>query len=114
MSEYLPFIQSDNNYTLRVPLDGTTYQFRVRWNSRDGAWYMDLANEDLTPIAYGLKIVLGARLGAALQHLSFFQEHILTVVDTTSHGLDAAFDDLGDRIQVAHTTVDEFRNGITS
>lgn len=109
MAEYLPFTQSDNNYTMHVPLNGTTYDFDVRWNSSDAAWYLDLYEADRTPIATSLKVVLGPPLGHSLQYLPFFQEHILQVLDTTNSGADAAYDDLGGRIQVLHMSMDEFR-----
>ena len=111
MAGYLPFIQSDNNYTLRTTLGDTTYELDVRWNSRDSAWYMDIYTADRTPIVTGVKLVLGTTIGRHLQYLQFFQDNILQVLDTTNSRVDASFDDLGGRIQVIHMTMDEFKHG---
>lgn len=106
MPEYLPFIQSDNNYRLQVPLSGVLYLFDVRWNDRDSAWYMDMYEADETPILLGVKLVLGNILGRRSRHL-FFVQHLLRVVDTSGSGKDAGFDDLGSRVQVMHIPVSE-------
>ena len=106
----IPFITSDNNYRLRVPLSGTTYLFDVHWNSRDsdgaGAWYFDLREEDETPIALGVKVVLGAKIGYGNTH-PFFKSHTLDVLDTSGEGRDAGYDDLGARVALVHHTVAE-------
>lgn len=109
----IPFIPSDNNYRLRVPLGGTTYLFDVHWNSRDsdgaGAWYFDIREEDETPIAIGVKVVLGARIGYGNTHI-FFKQHKLDVFDTSGQQLDAGYDDLGARVIVLHETADDILN----
>jgi hypothetical protein len=111
VAEYIPFIPSDNNYSLGVPLPGPAgaaaqhYWFDTRWNAYEGYWYFDLYREDRTPIAKGVKIVLGS-LGAAFPD-DFFAEHRLTVIDTSGDGKDAGYDDLGARVQVLHTVSDE-------
>lgn len=110
-TEYLPFIPSDNNYTLRVVLGDDPVLIDVHWNSRDAAWYMDIYDDTRAPIAMGLKVVLGSPLGKGFQHVDFFQKHILQVVDTSGAQIDAAYDDLGTRIQVAHITTAEFKTG---
>lgn len=113
--EFIPFIQSDNNYQLYVPLTGdsgtATYVINARWNSRDAAWYIDLYEDDLTPIAVGLKLVLGMRLGHSMQYKTFFQEHFLQLVDTSGERRDAAFDDLGGRVKLLHMSMSEFKGG---
>lgn len=115
MADYIPFIKSDNNYQLLVPLTGDSgtdnFIINTRWNSRDAAWYIDIFENDLTPIAMGLKLVLGAQLGRSLKHLKFFQDHFLQVIDTSGTRQDAAFDDLGGRVVVAHMPMSEFKGG---
>ena len=109
----IPFIPSDNNYRLRVPLAGTMYLFDVHWNSRDsdgaGAWYFDIREEDETPIALGVKVVLGGRIGFGNTHI-FFKQHSLSVFDTSGTGVDAGYDDLGARVIVLHETADDILN----
>ena len=107
MPEYLPFIQSDNNYRLQVPLSGVPYLIDVHWNDRDSAWYMDLYEADETVILAGIKLVLGDVLGRRSRH-DFFTQHVLQVIDTSGTDKDASYDDLGGRIQVMHTPLSEF------
>lgn len=107
----IPFIPSDNNYTLQVPLGGVVYLFDVRWNARDLAWYFDLRNADQTPIVYGVKIVLGGQLAHWCRD-PFFRENVLQVDDTSGAMRDAGYDDLGVRVVVLHTTMAEARGGL--
>lgn len=119
MPSYIPFIPSDNNYTLSVTLDGTPYLIDVHWNERapssqGGVWYMDLYAADRTPIAVGIAILLGAEINTQRRYISFFQENVLQVVDTSGSGVDAAFDELGGRIQVLFLTNAEMQSGAVS
>lgn len=43
--------------SMTVDLDNQTFMLVFRWNTRETAWYMDLAEVDGTPIANGLKVV---------------------------------------------------------
>ena len=99
MAISIPFIQSRTNYTLNVPVNDEEIQFAIRWNSTDEAWYLDLYEADDTVIALNIKLALGVRLGRTYQH-TFFDTHLLQVVDTTGEGREAAFDDLGTRVQL--------------
>jgi hypothetical protein len=109
MANLVPFIPSDNNYRVRVPFDGISYRITARWNSRDKAWYLDLYEDNLTPIALGIKVVLGVRLGRAYRHKKFFQDNVLQALDTTGKRQEAGFDDLGGRIQVVRMSTAEAR-----
>jgi hypothetical protein len=111
MADLIPFIPSENNYSLGVPLGGTRYLFdNIRWNSRDndgnGAWYFDLREQDGTVIRIGIKVVLGVQFGRTSTH-PFFNTHLLKAVDTSGDRREAGFDDLGARVQVLHISLDE-------
>jgi hypothetical protein len=104
MPRALPLVPSVADYTFGSAIDGVQYGFRVRWNARDAAWYLDVARQDGTPIASGLKIVLGANLGCASTD-PFFQKYMLTPVDLSNAGRDATYDDLGTRVVVVVMSV---------
>lgn len=109
MIGYIPFTPSTSNYKLGVPIDGTRYMFDpVRWNAREGAWYFDLREEDQTPIALGIKVVLGVNLGRRSAH-PFFADHLLFAYDTSGQGRDPGFDDFGDgqRVVVVHMNAED-------
>ncbi len=102
----LPFQPSQNNYRLVVPLRNTPYLLDVHWNTRDSAWYFDLREEDETPILLGNKVLVGSKIGRASNH-DFFKTRGFEVMDTAGVGVDAAYDDLGARIQVIVTDTSE-------
>lgn len=116
-TEYvLPFRPSIGNYRFGTTLGQASYIFDVRWNSRDnidrktgqpmGAWYMDLRAENLKPIAFGVKLVLGAYLGRRVNH-QLFRNGVLVAQDTTNAGRDATYDDLGVRVLIKYIPVTE-------
>ena len=105
----IPFIPSDNNYTLGVILGGVKYWFDTHWNQPEAAWYFDLYQEDFTPICLGIKVVLGTNLGKRSSD-PFFQANVLRALDTTNSGVDAAYDDLGARVIVTHFSLTELIN----
>jgi hypothetical protein len=105
MASRIPLIPSRNNYTLVVPIDGTSYLFdNIHWNAFEESWYLDLREQDETPILSGIKLVLGVRLGRASTH-PFFQAHMLHLSDTSGQQKDPGFDDLDDRVQLVLTNL---------
>lgn len=99
MSALLPLQPSIPNYRVGTALDGVQYILDVRWNGRDGAWYLDLLQEDETPIAHGLKLVLGAAIGSGITNPDF-PPGVFVCRDLSGVGLDAGFDDIGTRVVV--------------
>jgi len=63
----IPLTPTPASYTQETQLDGRTYQFTVRWNAREGYWYLTLADQDDVVIAGSRKLVAGALL---LRHIS--------------------------------------------
>ena len=89
-----------------VTLDGEPYVLRVRWNTSDAAWYLDAWERDgTTPIAFGVKLVLGARLGSTYNHALFAAG--MFMLDLSDTGAEAGFDDLGTRVLLIHMTADD-------
>ena len=95
----LPFVPGDPNYRIGTTLAGIQYLFDVRWNTRESAWYMAVLQDDETVIRSGIKIVLGAALGAHTV-ADAWPDGVFYAVDTSGTGVDAGLDDLGDRVQV--------------
>lgn len=97
MPQQIPLIPSEPFYSFTTTLDGTDYQFDVRWNARDGAWYFDLLTVEDEMIRAGNKIVLGASPGG-LSADAEFPAGLFLVLDTSGDGRDATFDDMGTRV----------------
>ena len=115
----MPFVPSLSPYDFNTPIDNASYHFDVRWNaranvqadgSRTGAWYFDIREIDNTPIALGVKVVIGAYLGRKHVH-QLFSNGVFVAVDTEMR-VDAAtgrrgrrdpgFDELGARVRVLY------------
>ena len=107
MSRVIPFRPADNNYRLSISVDGSVVLFDVRWNSLPaGGWFLDLREQDESPIDLGIKIVLGVNLGRRSTH-PFFRTYLLRAFDTSGVGADPGYDELGRRVIVKLFTVDE-------
>ena len=106
MAVLLPLEPSNGLYQVTTSLYGTTVILDVRWNSRDNAYYMDISSSLGTPIATGLKIVLGTYIGRQVNH-PIFTNGVLLAVDNSGQGQDAGFDDLGGRISVWYYSASE-------
>ena len=105
--QVIPFTPSDNNVKLTVPVDSSQYVFYHRWNARENAWYLDLYQQDFTPILLGIKLVLGTYFGRNCAD-PFFETYSLSLIDTTNTGVDPGFDDLGDRVVLALNSITQF------
>lgn len=108
MPTIIPFVPGDPEQPISITLDGEPYVLRARWNASDddgvGAWYLDAWERDgITPIAFSVKLVLGARLGETYQHPLFLAGMFL--VDESGTGAEAGLFDLGTRVTVWHMTV---------
>ena len=112
MPAFIPFLPSQTNYTLGVPIGDVRYLMPVRWNPRDNAWYFDILNEDKSIICLNIKVVLGVNLGRRSMH-EFFKTNMFFAFDTSNQNLDAGYDDLGDRVKVVHVTLDDL-TGVTT
>jgi len=99
----IPLVPSVPFYRIGVTLNDTRYLMDVRWNVRDSAWYMDLYESDETPIAYGLKLVIGVYIGRRVKH-SLFQNGAFLVKSLDGSGLDMGFDDVGTRAELRYYT----------
>lgn len=116
----IPFVPSVPNYRLATIIEDVEYLFDVRWNARDnvdpetgealGAWYFDVRESDETPIACGLKIVLGTYIGRHVNH-TLFRDGVFVAVDTERTRREATLHDLGTRVQVRRYTIPEIVGG---
>ncbi len=97
----LPFLPSIPFQRFTTTIEEEPYDFKVRWNSRDAAWYFDVQTGDGVILRQGVKIVLGTYLGRACTE-GFFRTGVLWAVDTTSQAREATFDDLGTRVEVRY------------
>jgi len=110
MALILPFEGGIPFYDFSTTIAGREYIFDVRWNGRDEAWYFDVKEIDNTPIASGVKVVLGTLLARYTNH-PLFRNGVMVVIDLNDNGegeaRDATLDDLGSRVVVMWLSLDE-------
>lgn len=107
MAVILPFRPSVGWYGFRSILAKREYDFEVRWNVREGAWYFNVSSANLKPIIRGARICLGVCFGRWSTH-TLFREGVM--VARIPHGQprgEPQFDDLGTRVQIWYLTKDE-------
>lgn len=92
--------QDRPHYTQRTTLDGTTYVLALNWNGREKRWMLSIRAADGTPIAEGLKVVIGWPLN---RHVRGGPPGMLWAVDTTGAGTDPGLQDLGSRVRLIYT-----------
>lgn len=102
MISLLPFT-TDPSQSVTVQLPSGTYDFDVRWNERAQLWSFSITdNVTQTLLAANIAIVLGCELlapyGLGIGYMLAFAEDGLQI--------DAAFDDLGVRINVYALSAD--------
>lgn len=102
----LPCAPGSAHYTFSTDLDGVTYGFEFRWNTRDAAWYMSIFTGDDEPIISSVKVVvdlpLAFRCADARMPLGTFIAY-----DTSGQQLDPGIDDLGERVQLTYLDASE-------
>ena len=94
----IPIVEGAVATAQRFLLDGDYYVLTIRFNERDAGWWMDIADGDNNPIAFGIGLRADTPIQAHLQHLKGMPPGVFACVDTTDKGVDPGFDDLGDRV----------------
>lgn len=103
MPAQLPIDAESPNYRLSTTLDGQSVIFDLRWNSREEAWFLNLLDNDETPIVEGIKVILGMFLGRRTTSERMLPGR-LVVEDLSGQNLDATIDDLGTRVIIYYFT----------
>ena len=88
-----------------LPPHGHTADINTNWGEHIGG--------DRTPVAYGIKVVLGTNLGRTHDH-PLTRQGLLVAIDRSGESRDATFDDLGDRVIVMHVTAGEMAAAIVA
>lgn len=115
MAQILPFKPSVGRYRFPTVIEGTQYIFKVRWSVRDSTWYFDVLEFDETPIATGIKVVLGVNFARWSVH-PLFRDGVMFARSTAQPPhKDATFDNMGTTIKVYYfTRGDMVGNTLTS
>lgn len=110
MATIIPFVPGEPEQKIEITLDQETVVMRARYNSLDddgaGAWYLDVWEADgETPIAFGIKLILGTRLGETVDHPVFAAGmFLLPGKNATGAAGDPKLNDLGVNVDLVHLT----------
>lgn len=90
----------------QVPLEGRVYTLALRWAGRDARWYLDIFDEDRTPIYVGVAVVLNFPLAFRCASSEFWPG-VLLATDTSGASLEPGLEDLGERVKLFYYDADE-------
>jgi hypothetical protein len=102
----IPVTNDDPWYTFLTRLESIPVTFEIKWNARDGFWHFALLDDDGAPYFGPRRIVLGIDLWARCLD-SRRPPGSLVAYDTSGRGQEAAYPDLGTRVQLLYVTSDE-------
>lgn len=102
----LPLEPSVPNYRVATTLSGVPYLLDVRWNGRAEAWFLTVLDARGVVIRAGIKIVLGVLLGWRVTDLRW-PPGVFMAVDLSNRGIDARLDDLGTRVVVWYSPIED-------
>lgn len=109
MTLRMPVVQEGPHFTFACELEGVSYTFTFRWNDRDSAWFMEIGDGAGLALISGLRIVINILLLKALRGgvSGDLPPGDFIAIDTTGREEDAAFEDLGRRVQILYVTQDD-------
>jgi len=96
MPQQIP-LTADGEQFFTITLEDTPVRLRVRRNTRQGVWYLDIYDEDAEPVVQGVAMVLGADI---LAQYSLGLGGLVMYNDTES--VDASATNLGERVILLH------------
>jgi hypothetical protein len=103
MADLLIPVDSDAEfYDLSVDLDGRSYTFEVRWNTRAGAWFLATYDGAGELLVAPRRVVLGANLLGRGSDPRL-PPGVLLAVDTSPARTDAGRTDLGTRVVIVYS-----------
>ena len=108
MSGLVPIEIGDPEQRIEIVLGDVPVVMRVRWNSRDDAWYLDIWEIDgKTEIAMGVKVVVGALLRGRVAHRLY--AGALFAVDDSGDDVEPGLYDLGGRVTLWYLDANDRR-----
>lgn len=99
---------SDPFYSYTITLEGKPYLFEFRYNQRESAWYLDVAEVDGTVLVRGVKLVCGINLLRRFADVRL-PPGLLTCIANGADKSTPGLEDLGEdrRVTLTYFTTDE-------
>lgn len=104
--QIIPTSQQESNYTQVTGLDGRDYVLELRWNQRQGRWYLKISTADDGTIQGPVAVVADWPLVYPGKDLPL-PPGCLMAVDTTGQGRDPGLTELGGRVVLVYLDAEE-------
>jgi hypothetical protein len=102
----LPLRPDLDDYQFETELEGETYQFRVAWNPRAGAYFLSLLDGDENELKPGVRVVLGVPLYIRDTDARFPPGQLIAI-DTSHTDVEPAFGEFGRRVKLLYVEAAE-------
>ena len=96
-------------FSFSTELDGVSYGFEFRWNTRAEQWLMSLFDGAGQPVAIGLRVVVNIPLLFRYRALAGTPNGELVAIDTSGKNKDPSFGDFGISIVVRYLSASEIQ-----
>jgi hypothetical protein len=96
------------NYEQTTQLDGFEYLFGFVWSERESCWYVSMSDQDGTPIAQGIRLVVTWPLLRRFKFNPQIPTGQLMCIDLSGQNVDIQEpSDLGSRVLLVYVTADD-------
>ncbi len=102
----IPVRSSVADQEMQIPLEGRVYTLRLRWAGREQRWYLDISDEDRSPIYTGVAVVLNFPLAIRCASDRLYPGLIIAT-DTSGANTEPLLGDLGDRVKLLYFDASE-------
>jgi hypothetical protein len=92
-------------WPVRVEIEGVFYRFLYKWNNRNQAWYIDIADDSSIAQVRSRIVQLGYDIFKPFKYRTIPQG-TFNIVDTSGENREPTKDDLGTRVKIQYTEVE--------
>jgi hypothetical protein len=110
--EVLPLFNGRAAYEYNIVIDSVSYRLVFTWANRHGSWYLDILENDSTPIRTGIRVILDypLTLRDAANALMFDGMLILQRVDDQTR--EPTLQDMGNTVELVLVTDEDIPTGL--
>jgi hypothetical protein len=107
------YVRNDEpHYSYQTDLDGETYGFELRWNTRDSGWYLTIRDAEENVLLAGIRLVVGFPLLRRFRDFRLPPGELEAVdTNTTGQAADPGLADLGQRVLLVYTSPEDLPEG---
>ena len=110
------FQNRSTRFSYDAELEGEIFNFLFAWNAREGAWYLDIRNENEVNILTNIKLVPSYALLEQYKHISTLPQGELVLIDIEASPVtsNVTFENLSSRYVLVFFSNTEIESGVLS